>query len=73
MATHSSTGKSHGQRSLAVCSPWGYKRVGRDSVAKQIICYIDFFLLHLQELGESPKDPLVVLVKTEEEMTTFLT
>ena len=30
MATHSSTGKSHGQGSLAVCSPWGYKRVGHD-------------------------------------------
>ena len=29
MATHSSTlpGKSHGQRSLAECSPWG-RRVG---------------------------------------------
>ena len=38
MAIHSSTGKSHGQRSLAVCSPWGYKRVGHDLVTKQIIC-----------------------------------
>ena len=28
-------GKSHGQRSLASYSPWGCKRVGQDSAAKQ--------------------------------------
>ena len=29
MATHSSTGKSHGQRSLVVYSPWGCKESDR--------------------------------------------
>ena len=28
-------GKSHGQRSLAGCSPWGRKRVGHDLATKQ--------------------------------------
>ena len=28
-------GKSHGQRSLMGCSPWGRKRVGQDLVIKQ--------------------------------------
>ena len=28
-------GKSHGQRSLAGYSPWGWKRVGHDLVTKQ--------------------------------------
>jgi len=28
-------GKSHGQRSLAGCSPWGHKRVGHNLVTKQ--------------------------------------
>ena len=29
------SGKSHGQRSLAGCSPWGFKRVGHDWATKQ--------------------------------------
>ena len=28
-------GKSHGQRSLAGCSPWGRKRLGHDLATKQ--------------------------------------
>ena len=28
-------GKSHGQRSLVNCSPWGCKRVGQDLMTKQ--------------------------------------
>ena len=28
------TGKSHGQRSLAGCSPWGHKRIGHDECLK---------------------------------------
>jgi len=28
-------GKSHGQRSLACCSPWGRKRVGHDRGTEQ--------------------------------------
>ena len=28
-------GKSHGQRSLAGCTPWGHKRVGHSLVTKQ--------------------------------------
>ena len=28
-------GKSHGQRSLAGCSPWGHKGVGHDLATKQ--------------------------------------
>ena len=28
-------GKSHGQRSLVGCSPWGYKRVEQDSATEQ--------------------------------------
>ena len=28
-------GKSHGQRSLAGCSPWDRRRVGHDLAAKQ--------------------------------------
>ena len=28
-------GKSHGQRSLVDCSPWGHKRVGHDLASKQ--------------------------------------
>ena len=28
-------GKSHGQKSLMDCSPWGYKRVRHDLVTKQ--------------------------------------
>ena len=37
MATHSRflPGKSHGQRSLAGCSPWSHKIVRHDSVTKQ--------------------------------------
>ena len=38
-------GKSHGQRNLATCSPWGWKRVGQNWVTKQqqitlILCCI---------------------------------
>ena len=29
------SGKSHGQRSMGGCSPWGYKRVGHDLATKQ--------------------------------------
>ena len=32
-------GKSHGQRSLVDCSPWGCKRVRHDLVTKQQQCY----------------------------------
>ena len=43
MATHSSilgntgqhSGKSHGQRSLAGCSPWCHKRIRHDLATKQ--------------------------------------
>ena len=35
MASHSSILASHGQRSLAGCSPWGHKRVGQDLATKQ--------------------------------------
>ena len=31
-------GKSHEQKSLASCSPWGPERVGHDSVIKQQQC-----------------------------------
>ena len=33
-------GKSHGQRSLVSCSPWGHKRVGHNSATKHhyIMC-----------------------------------
>ena len=30
-------GKCHGQGSLAGYSPWGYKRIGHDSVTKQFL------------------------------------
>ena len=37
MATHSRIlpGKSHGQRSLMGCCPWGHKRVRHDLATKQ--------------------------------------
>ena len=35
MATHSSILASHGQRSLAGCSPWGGKRVRHSLATKQ--------------------------------------
>ena len=35
MATHSTPGKSCGQRSLAGYSPWGHKRVEHDLATKQ--------------------------------------
>ena len=35
------SGKSHGQRNLAGCSPWGHPRVGHDLATKQqLIVYI---------------------------------
>ena len=42
LATHSSilAGKSHGQRRLAVHSPWGPKRVRQDLATKQQPCRI---------------------------------
>ena len=33
-------GKSHGQKSLVDCSPWGYKRVRHDLATKQQQKYI---------------------------------
>ena len=35
-------GKYHGQRSLVGYSPWGRKRVGRDSVTKQQAAPVSF-------------------------------
>ena len=43
-------GKSHGQRNVASCSPWGWKRVGHNWVTKQqqitlILCCMYYYIL----------------------------
>ena len=38
-------GKSHGQRSLAGYSPWGNKRVGHNTVAKQQSMHICIYIV----------------------------
>ena len=46
--------KSHGQRSLAGCSPWGCKRAGHDQATEHIhsiVCYLQL----------SPKDKFVLI------------
>ena len=42
MATHSSTGKSHGRRSLVGYSPWGHK----ESDTTERLPFLSFFLCH---------------------------
>ena len=50
-------GKSHGQRSLEGCSPWGHKRIGHDLVTKQQqhvhICM--YIWIYTQKIKAGPK------------------
>ena len=41
-----SPGKSHGQRRLVGCSPWGLKKVRHDGVTEQYLFFYLFFSIY---------------------------
>ena len=51
MANHSVSlpGKSHGQRSLVGCSPWGWQRVGHDSATNTYLLNEFIYVKHLEQ------------------------
>ena len=54
-------GKSHGQRSLAGCSPWGHKRVRHDLATKQLKQPYKQLLLRAEDLkNDSDKGRLLL-------------